>query len=309
MRILVTGASGFLGGFVCRELCDAGHDVSALVRRPGSAPPGPGRGGGRHHRRRRGAGCRPWLEAAPDCVIHLAAEIASQRDAGRIHEVNVEGTRALLAACEAAGFAQVRVRLHGGHGRCGRGAAGARSFSSFRCRPPTGAPSRRGAAGARVGAAWRGGAALARVRARWLVRRGVREPDPPASGGSRSSATGATCGTWSGSRTWRWPSGWPPRPPRTAPPSTWPTTSPITFGDFVGLTAAAMCEKPPRSIPAWVARPGRRQRPGRGRYAVGAVQQRADQARAGLVAVLPARRGGGGRRGGEAAGVIIAPCP
>ncbi len=42
-------------------------------------------------------------EAAPDCVIHLAAEIASQRDADRIDEVNVEGTRALLAACEAAG--------------------------------------------------------------------------------------------------------------------------------------------------------------------------------------------------------------
>jgi nucleoside-diphosphate-sugar epimerase len=35
----------------------------------------------------------------PDCVIHLAAEIASQRDASKIAEVNVEGTRRLLAAC------------------------------------------------------------------------------------------------------------------------------------------------------------------------------------------------------------------
>jgi nucleoside-diphosphate-sugar epimerase len=39
----------------------------------------------------------------PDCVIHLAAEIASQRDAGKIAEVNVEGTRRLLEACAVAG--------------------------------------------------------------------------------------------------------------------------------------------------------------------------------------------------------------
>jgi nucleoside-diphosphate-sugar epimerase len=36
-------------------------------------------------------------------VIHLAAEIASQRDARRIAEVNVEGTRRLLEACVAGG--------------------------------------------------------------------------------------------------------------------------------------------------------------------------------------------------------------
>jgi nucleoside-diphosphate-sugar epimerase len=35
----------------------------------------------------------------PECVIHLAAEIASQRDERRIAEVNVEGTRRLLSAC------------------------------------------------------------------------------------------------------------------------------------------------------------------------------------------------------------------
>jgi nucleoside-diphosphate-sugar epimerase len=36
-------------------------------------------------------------------VIHLAAEIASQRDARKVREVNVEGTRRLLEACMAAG--------------------------------------------------------------------------------------------------------------------------------------------------------------------------------------------------------------
>jgi nucleoside-diphosphate-sugar epimerase len=39
----------------------------------------------------------------PDCVIHLAAEIASQRDGSKIAEVNVEGSRRLLAACAAGG--------------------------------------------------------------------------------------------------------------------------------------------------------------------------------------------------------------
>jgi nucleoside-diphosphate-sugar epimerase len=38
-------------------------------------------------------------DAAPDAVLHLAAEIASQRNAAKVWTVNVEGTRALLTAC------------------------------------------------------------------------------------------------------------------------------------------------------------------------------------------------------------------
>jgi nucleoside-diphosphate-sugar epimerase len=97
MRTLVTGASGFIGGVVCRRLLEQGHEVFALVRRAGSQPPG----------------TRALLadlgdsealtgvlaDARPDRVIHLAAEIASQRDEGKVREVNVEGTRRLLAAC------------------------------------------------------------------------------------------------------------------------------------------------------------------------------------------------------------------
>jgi nucleoside-diphosphate-sugar epimerase len=97
MRTLVTGASGFIGTAVCRALVEREHEVTALVRRAGSAP----------------TGARALLAdlsdgpsvdealaaAAPECVIHLAAEIASQRSERKVRQVNVEGTRRLLAAC------------------------------------------------------------------------------------------------------------------------------------------------------------------------------------------------------------------
>jgi nucleoside-diphosphate-sugar epimerase len=101
VRVLVTGASGFLGGATCRELVARGHEVHALVRRPGSEPRGttPAIADLTDEEALRAA----LAAVAPDAVIHLAAEIASQRDVKRIREVNVEGTRRLLEACRAAG--------------------------------------------------------------------------------------------------------------------------------------------------------------------------------------------------------------
>lgn len=97
MRVLVTGASGFLGRAACARLLDEGHEVVALVRRPGSEPAGT--------RAVAGDLAEPVTlvsavaDAAPGAVLHLAAEIASQRNAAKVWTVNVEGTRALLGAC------------------------------------------------------------------------------------------------------------------------------------------------------------------------------------------------------------------
>ena len=97
MRIFITGASGFIGNTLSAQLLAREHDVCALVRRPGSEPPGTRAVAGELSD---GARLSESLAAErPDCVIHLAAEIASQRSAEKIHAVNVEGTSRLIDAC------------------------------------------------------------------------------------------------------------------------------------------------------------------------------------------------------------------
>jgi nucleoside-diphosphate-sugar epimerase len=105
MRVFVTGASGFLGGVASARLLAEGHEVLALVRRPGSEPPGTTPLAG--DLTDTAALTRAVGDAAPDAVLHLAAEIASQRSEERIRAVNVDGTRALIDACLAAGSPRV----------------------------------------------------------------------------------------------------------------------------------------------------------------------------------------------------------
>jgi nucleoside-diphosphate-sugar epimerase len=97
MRVLVTGASGFLGGVVCRQLAEAGHEPVALCRREGSAPEGAAEAYG--DLADGDSLQRAVRQSRPERVIHLAAEIASQRSEAKIREANVEGTRRLLEAC------------------------------------------------------------------------------------------------------------------------------------------------------------------------------------------------------------------
>jgi NAD+-dependent farnesol dehydrogenase len=99
MRVLVTGATGYLGGHVAARLRSAGHTVVALVR-PGRAHDVP-------------TGClpaegdildRPSLDRALegcDALVHMAALVKvwvkDRREFGR---VNVEGVAAVLRAAE-----------------------------------------------------------------------------------------------------------------------------------------------------------------------------------------------------------------
>lgn len=72
MRILVTGASGFIGSHLCPALTSAGHELRASVE-----------------------GC--------DAVVHLANIAHTSASAADLHRVNVEGTLAQAQAALAAG--------------------------------------------------------------------------------------------------------------------------------------------------------------------------------------------------------------
>src|SRR4029077_10423670 len=97
MRVLITGASGFIGNVLCPQLLERGHEVCALVRRPGSEPPGTRAVSGDLAD---AAGLDEAVASGRrECCTHTAAEIASQRSAHKVHDVNVAGTSRLIDAC------------------------------------------------------------------------------------------------------------------------------------------------------------------------------------------------------------------
>jgi nucleoside-diphosphate-sugar epimerase len=122
VRVLATGASGFLGRAVVRALQDAGHEVRTLQRRPSGVPGAEDR---------LGSVTDPDATAAAvdgvDAVVHLAAKVSLAGDPGEFHAVNVEGTRTLLDAAAAAGVTRI-VHVsspsvaHAGHALAGVGA-------------------------------------------------------------------------------------------------------------------------------------------------------------------------------------------
>ncbi len=101
MRVLVTGATGFVGPAVANAIVDAGHEVRVLERKPGSW-------------RKAGIRCQEAVQAdmtdadslrraaeGEEVVVHLVA--IRQGKAEQFQRVMVEGTRHLLAAAENAG--------------------------------------------------------------------------------------------------------------------------------------------------------------------------------------------------------------
>ncbi len=88
MRVVVTGAAGFIGGHVARALAEAGHEVRGVDRR-GDPPLDLARDD-----------LTELAEA--DVVVHLAGRPGVRSSFGALAEVerdNVTATRRLLAAC------------------------------------------------------------------------------------------------------------------------------------------------------------------------------------------------------------------
>jgi nucleoside-diphosphate-sugar epimerase len=97
MKVLVTGASGMLGGATALALAARGDDVTVLQRRPSEL------------------GLREVLADVADveavraavrghqAVVHLAAKVNITGAEADYRRVNVEGTRAVVDACRAAG--------------------------------------------------------------------------------------------------------------------------------------------------------------------------------------------------------------
>lgn len=107
MLILVTGASGFIGGHLCRALIAQGHHVRAF-HRPTSALQLLADLPVEHAL---GDLTRPeTLEAAlegVDVVLHTAALLGERASPAQHYAVTVEGTRALLTAALRAGVQRV----------------------------------------------------------------------------------------------------------------------------------------------------------------------------------------------------------
>lgn len=104
MKILITGATGFLGGHLADACLREGHAVRALVR-PGAdterlrSLPGLELAVG-------DLGDPGSLRAAAggqDVVLHSAARVVDHGTHAQFHEANVAGTRRLLTAARAAG--------------------------------------------------------------------------------------------------------------------------------------------------------------------------------------------------------------
>lgn len=105
MRILVTGASGFVGKYLCDRLRENQHEVWAAVRQPGSAPEGT---------REFVVGDLSdeidWSDSLDgvDSVVHLAARVHIMDDGARdpsseFTKINVDATLRLAEAAQRRG--------------------------------------------------------------------------------------------------------------------------------------------------------------------------------------------------------------
>ena len=108
MRYAITGATGFVGGALARQLRGAGHEVRALVRDPSRADALTGLGVELVPGDLADTAALDRLCADVDGLFHVAGWYKlGQRDPSVGDRVNVEGTRTVLAAAQRAGVPKV----------------------------------------------------------------------------------------------------------------------------------------------------------------------------------------------------------
>lgn len=98
MRVLVTGASGLLGGAVADEILRRGHEVRTFQRRPSGVAGAEDATGSVTDR-----GAVSAAMTGVDAVVHLAARVSLAGDPAEFETVNVGGTATLLEAARRAG--------------------------------------------------------------------------------------------------------------------------------------------------------------------------------------------------------------
>ncbi|MGZ4493645.1 MAG: NAD-dependent epimerase/dehydratase family protein [Nocardioides sp.] len=108
MRYAITGATGFIGGVLARQLRESGHDVVALVRDPAKATALRDLGVELVPGDLDDAAALDRLCGGADGLYHVAGWYKlGQRDPSPGVRVNVEGTRKALAAAKRAGVPKV----------------------------------------------------------------------------------------------------------------------------------------------------------------------------------------------------------
>lgn len=115
MRVLVTGAAGYVGTLLGARLAAVpGVVVQGIdVRGCGGHAPAPGRVAIRAMDIRDPALAALLRDERIDAVVHLAAVLEPTRDRARDFDIDVNGTRNVLAACVAAGVRHLTVTSSG----------------------------------------------------------------------------------------------------------------------------------------------------------------------------------------------------
>ena len=109
MRILVTGATGFIGSALCRALCEEGHDVAAFHRKTSYI------GSISSFSITRITGDLTNADSVeqavasfhPEVIYHLGSQMNAAPTVNRIMQVNVLGTRAVLLSALRYGVSRV----------------------------------------------------------------------------------------------------------------------------------------------------------------------------------------------------------